>query len=144
MITTQSFFSFLHDDALPVTPLYDLTLSDHFPIHFSITWHFAPYRTCKTQFFLNTSLLSHPPTATHIRCTWNLAPRPHSHTGWIQWWNDDITRTMKFLCIYGCQLAIYHRRYYEATIKDLFMMSKSLVQNLFDTRLQTRVANLCH
>ena len=66
MITTQSFFSFSHKGDMPLTPLSAVTLSDHFPIHFSLVWHIAMPHTYKTQFYLNTSLFSHLPTTTHI------------------------------------------------------------------------------
>ena len=38
MISVQSFFSFFEDRDLPIIPLSDVTLSDHFPIYFGITW----------------------------------------------------------------------------------------------------------
>ena len=38
MITAQSFFSFFELQDLPVLPLSDVTLSDHYPIYFGINW----------------------------------------------------------------------------------------------------------
>lgn len=115
MISAQSFFSFSEDHDLPVIPLTDVTLSDHYPIYFGIVWQTVVPKASKSQFFLNTSVLLHASTISHIQCVWNLEPRPHSHRGWIQWWNDAITRTAHFLRIYGRQLAIFRKRSYEST-----------------------------
>lgn len=144
MITAQFFFSFSEDRGLPVIPLTDVTLSDHFPIYFSITWQSRARRATQTQFFLNTSVLTHKSTMSHILQIWNLEPRPHSDTGWIQWWNDAIARTARFLRIYGRQPACYRKRAYEANTKALRSASKALTLNPFDTELQLKLAKLRH
>ena len=66
MISTQSFFSFSKDQDFLVIPLSDVTLSDHFPIYFGITWHTAVAKVANSQFFLNTSVLMHASTISHI------------------------------------------------------------------------------
>ena len=42
MITAQYFFSFSKDRDLPVIPLPDVTLSNHYPIYFVINWQTDP------------------------------------------------------------------------------------------------------
>ena len=83
MITAQSFFSFSEDRDLPVLPLSDVTLSDHYPIYFGINWQTAVQKNTRSQFYLNTSVLTHNSTIAHILRVWNLEPHPHSPIGWI-------------------------------------------------------------
>ena len=142
MISAQSFFSFSEDRDLPVIPLSDVTLSDHYPIYFGITWHTAVPKVAKSQFFLNTSVLMHASTISHILRVWNLAPRLHSQTGWLQWWSNAIARTAHFLCIYGRQVAIFKKRAYEANTLALRKASEALTLNPFDADLQVQLAKL--
>ena len=116
---------------MPVIPLLDVTLSDHYPIYFGITWYIVVSKVAKSQFFLNTSMLMHASTISHILCVWNLEPCPHSQKGWIQWWSDAIARTVHFLGIYGHQVAIFKKWAYEA-----------LTLNPFDVYLQVQLAKL--
>lgn len=67
MISAQSFFSFFEDRDLPVISLTDVTLSDHYPIYFGIVWQTAVPKASKSQFFLNTSVLLHAFTISHIQ-----------------------------------------------------------------------------
>ena len=67
MISAQYFFSFSKDRDLPFIPLSDVTLSDHFPIYFDITWQTTIPKVAKSQFFLNTSVLMHASTISHIQ-----------------------------------------------------------------------------
>lgn len=80
----------------------------------------------------------------HIQRVWNLEPRPHHHIGWIVWWHDAISRSVRFLCIYGTQLAIYRRWSYDVTTKALCVATKALALNPFDSTLQLRLAKLHH
>lgn len=66
MITAQFFFAFSEDQELPVIPLLDLMLSNHYPIYFSISWQIVVQQAVKTQFFLNTSVLMHSSIIAHI------------------------------------------------------------------------------
>ena len=65
MISVQSFFSFSEDRDLLVTPLSDVTLSDHYPIYFGSTWKTVVPKVAKSQFFLNTYVLMHASTISH-------------------------------------------------------------------------------
>ncbi len=85
MISAQSFFYFSEDHDLPVIPLTDVTLSNHYPIYFGISCQTAIPKVVKSQFFPNTFMLLHASTISHIQRVWNLEPCPHSHRGWIQW-----------------------------------------------------------
>ena len=136
MISAQSFFSFFEDRDFPIITLSDVMLSDHSPIYFGITWQIVVTKVAKSHFFLNTSVLMHASTISHILCVWNLEPRPHSQTGWILWWSDAIARTAHFLRIYGCQVAIFRKRAYEANTLALRKASKALTLNPFDADLQ--------
>ena len=136
MISAQSFFSFSEDRDLPVIPLSDVTLFDHYPIYFGITWHTAIPKVATSQFFLNTSVLMHASTISHILCVWNLEPHPHSQLGWLQWWSDAIARTVCFLCIYGRQVAIFKKWAYEANTLALRKSFEALTLNPFDADLQ--------
>ena len=68
----------------------------------------------------------------------------HSKIGWIQWWNDSITRTTHVLSIYGKQLAILGRRSYESTIIALKKASKDVTLNPFDIYLKIQIAKFSH
>lgn len=94
------------------------------------------------QFYLNMSLIHHQTKMAHIQRVWNLDPRPHHHTGWIVWWHDDITRSTRFLYIYGRQLAMYRRWSYDVTTKALCAATKDLALNPYDSNLQLRLAQL--
>ena len=78
MISMQYFFSFFEDRDFCVIPLSDVMLSDHFPIYFGITWQTTVPKVAKSQFFLNTSVLMHASTISHIQHVWHLEPCPHS------------------------------------------------------------------
>ena len=67
MINAQSFFSFSKDRDLPTILLLDVMLSDHYPIYFGITWQTVVPKVAKSQFFLNTSMLMHASTISHIQ-----------------------------------------------------------------------------
>ena len=144
MISAQSFFSFSKDRYLPIIPLLDVMLSNHYPIYFVINWQIAIQKTIRSQFYLNTSMLTHNSTIGHILRVWNLEPHPHSHIGWIQWWNDAISRTAHFLRIYGRQLVVFRKRSYEATTLALKKASKALTLNPFDVDLQVHIAKIHH
>ena len=66
MITAQSFFSFSEDQDLPIPPLLDVTLSNHYPIYFVINWQTTIQKSVRSQFYLNTSVLTHNSTIAHI------------------------------------------------------------------------------
>lgn len=142
MITTQSFFSFGSYHNPSVRPLTDMTLSNHFPIQFSIEWQVGCTRPPRTQFFFNTSLLSHYPSVAHIQKIWKLEGHPTHQHRWIDWWNFVIQCTLQFLSIYGLQLANFCWHSYEATMVDLCHATKDLVANPFSPMLQVRVAEL--
>ena len=67
MITAQSFFYFSKDWDLPIIPLPDVTLSDHYPIYFVINWQTVVQKVVKSQFFLNMFLLTHNSTIGLLR-----------------------------------------------------------------------------
>ena len=48
MISAQSFFSFSEDQDFLVIPLSDVTLFDHYPIYFGITWQIAILKVAKS------------------------------------------------------------------------------------------------
>ena len=75
-------------------------------------------------------------TISHILHVWNLEPCLHSQRGWIQWWNDAITKTMRFLCIYGRQVASFRKWAYEANTLDVRKAYEALTLNPFDVDLQ--------
>ena len=66
MIIAQSFFSFSEDRELLVIPMSNVTLLDHYPIYFTISWQPAIQWSVKTHFFLNMSVLPHASTIAHI------------------------------------------------------------------------------
>ena len=144
MISAQFFCSFSNDQDFPIIPLSDVTLSDHYPIYFVITWKTAILKVAKSQFFLNMSVLMHASTISHIQRVWNLEPCLHSQRGWIQWWNDVITITTQFLCIYGLQLTIFRKWAYEANTLALRKAFEALTLNPFDADLHVQLAKLCH
>lgn len=76
----------------------------------------------------------------HIQRVWNSEPRPHHHTGWIAWWHDVITRSARFLHIYGRKITMYHRFSYDVTTKYLCVATKDLALNPFYSNLQLRLA----
>lgn len=125
-------------------PLVDVTLSDHFPICFCIELESRQVHANMTQFFLNTSLLHHKPTLAHIVTVWNLDCRLPHDTDWICWWNSAISRTVRFLHIYGHQLAIFRRWSYQATTSALCSATEALVANPFAPTVQVRGAELHH
>lgn len=114
-----------------------------------LTWRCQTTSSClyhpsQTQFYLNMSLLQNHSMMAHIQRVWNLEPRPHHHTGWIEWWHDIISCFARFLCIYGRQLSIYCRWSYDKMTKVLCAATKYLALNPFDSTLQLHLAQLRH
>jgi len=126
MIIAQSFFFSFEDQELSIILLLDVTLSDHYPIYFTISWQTIVQRFLIMQFFLNMSVLMDTFTSCHILHVWNFELWPHSQTGWIQWCKYIITRTTRFLCKYGRQLVIFKKKSYEANTKCLKLERKNL------------------
>ena len=71
MFTTQSFFFFFEDRELPIIPLQNVTLLDHYPIFLTFSWKNVVQRSFIMQFVLNMLVLTHNFTICHILCVWN-------------------------------------------------------------------------
>lgn len=98
-------------------------------------------QTFKSQFFLSTSILQHPPTFCHIQKIQNLVSRPTKEYGRIEWWLYAINRTTILLHSLGKKLL----NYADILIKSCKMsllVCQSTLSFPFDTFLQIHVAKI--